>query len=60
MTDNTNKDIFEICVLCGNITEVKVDEPIENRPMYMPGAGQLCEECCRNVYGIDDLRRIRW
>ena len=58
--DRRKQNIFECCILCGCITDVKVDEPIANRPGYMPGAGQLCRECAINVYGTDDLRRIRW
>lgn len=53
-----NDTIFEVCVLCGAPTDVRIDEPIENRKAYMPGAGQLCDRCCGRVYGTDDLRAI--
>ena len=60
MNKKTDKAEYEICVMCGNIMDVRTDEPIENRPTYMPAAGQLCVECCKKIYGVDDLRPIRW
>lgn len=36
---------YEMCVLCGAITDVPKSEPLELRSDYLPGAGQLCHEC---------------
>lgn len=41
---------YEKCVLCNAITKVPKTTPIDQRPDYLPGAGQLCRECAiRNV-----------
>ena len=36
---------MEICVHCGTVTSVPVSMPIESRPNYISGCGQLCPEC---------------
>lgn len=41
----------EKCVLCGEQTNVPINENIENRAFYVEGAGQLCESCYNKVYG---------
>lgn len=46
---------MERCVLCGAVTEVPVDQPVSERKCYIPGAGQLCSDCCRELYGTEDL-----
>lgn len=47
-TEDHNK--YEKCVLCGAVTKVSKTTPIDQRPDYRPGAGQLCRECAiRNV-----------
>jgi len=40
-----NRDIFETCILCGEITDVLVDSHIDYRVGYIEGAGQLCRKC---------------
>lgn len=41
---------YEKCILCGAVTNVPIASPIDQRPDYLPGAGQLCRECAiRNV-----------
>lgn len=40
---------YEVCVLCGKKTNIKVSEKIENRYHYVSGVGQLCEECHREL-----------
>lgn len=41
---------YEKCVVCGAVTRVARTIPIDMRPDYLPGAGQLCRECAiRNI-----------
>lgn len=47
---------YERCCLCGRLTDVCVSEPIQLRRHYVPGAGQPCAACYREVYHTDDLR----
>lgn len=35
----------EKCIYCGANTTVPVSAPIESRPNYVSGCGQLCPEC---------------
>ncbi len=44
---NNNETVprYEICVSCGQMTNVLWDMPIDCRKNYVPGCGQLCEEC---------------
>ena len=44
---------FENCVLCGKLTNVRKDTPIEKRLGYVEGAGQLDPECYRKIYFKD-------
>ena len=41
---------YEKCVVCHQETEVKKDEPIQNRQFYVVGAGQLCQKCFIEIY----------
>ena len=41
----------ELCVLCGKETGYLFNTPISERFFYIPGAGQLCEECFKKTYG---------
>ena len=41
---------MEKCVLCGKATDIPYAAPIDQRPFYIEGAGQLCEECYKRVY----------
>lgn len=36
---------YEVCVLCGAITNIPKSKPLDMRTDYLPGAGQLCHEC---------------
>ncbi len=36
---------YEICVACGEMTDVLWDTPIDCRRNYVHGCGQLCEKC---------------
>jgi fatty acid/phospholipid biosynthesis enzyme len=41
----------DVCVSCGKTTDVDSSARVEMRPHYVEGAGQLCPECWRRVYG---------
>lgn len=41
----SDKTDTEKCVLCGKDTEIPVSTLIRDRKCYIPGCGQLCEEC---------------
>lgn len=47
---NQEKNKFESCVLCGQITDVPVARDIQQRECYVEGAGQLCHDCYKKVY----------
>lgn len=49
---------YERCCLCGRVTEVQVSEPVQLRRHYVQGVGQLCPDCCWEVYRTDDLRAV--
>lgn len=36
---------FEVCVLCGAVTDVEYSTPIRLRSGYVVGVGQLCKNC---------------
>ncbi len=47
MTDKLN--IFERCVMCGEMTDVPISTPIELRSNYEVGCGQLCIACQKKL-----------
>lgn len=49
---------YERCVRCGKLTGVSKFAPIRERACYLPTAGQLCEDCCYELYGTTDLRTM--
>lgn len=46
-----NKVETEKCILCGAETNIPIDMPIDMRKNYVEGAGQLCDDCAKKVYG---------
>ncbi len=42
---NNDVPLYEICIMCGETINVLTDMPIECRPNYIHGCGQLCERC---------------
>ena len=52
------REPLERCVLCASITTVPVSAPEYERSFYVEGAGQLCENCYRQLYGDIDLRTL--
>lgn len=57
-TQGTAPQTLERCCLCGALTDVDVTTPIQERRHYVSGVGQLCAECCYEVYGTNDLRTL--
>ena len=43
--DVTSLEKYEVCVMCGAVTEIPKSMPLEMRSGYFPGAGQLCQKC---------------
>ena len=39
---------FEVCPICGAVTNVEFSTPIEEREGYVEGAGQPCDKCNEN------------
>lgn len=50
--------LYERCCLCGKVTDVLVSESVQLRRHYVQGVGQLCPDCCWEVYRTDDLRAV--
>lgn len=40
------------CILCGRATPYETEEEVDNRNLYIEGAGQLCDKCYSNIYGV--------
>jgi RecJ-like exonuclease len=38
-------EVFETCIICGELTDVLVNSHIDNRYGYVEGAGQCCRKC---------------
>ena len=43
------EEIYERCVVCGELTNVRIDTPIEFRDYYEIGAGQVCCNCHNKI-----------
>jgi len=40
----------DVCVVCGASTPYTKNTDINARDYYVEGAGQLCENCYKNIY----------
>lgn len=47
-------EAYERCTLCGEMTDVAVNTPIDLRECYEIGCGQLCLKCYQNTHGIGE------
>lgn len=45
-----NDTRFEKCEVCGAVTDIPIDMPIQERKGYIEGAGQLCKKCYYELY----------
>lgn len=52
---SAKSDLYERCVLCGRITNIPRDLPIDRRVGYVPGGGQLCYRCYDEVMRETEL-----
>lgn len=43
------EEIYERCVICGELTAVRIDTPIEFRDYYEIGSGQICYSCHKKI-----------
>ncbi len=43
------EEIYERCVVCGELTNVRIDTPIEFRDYYEIGSGQICYYCHKKI-----------
>lgn len=57
-TNRAEDAAYERCVRCHRLTDVERDTPVSLRAGYVPGAGQLCPDCCRELYRCEDLRLL--
>ena len=55
---DSGENSFERCVLCGAVTDVPRQMPVSKRKCYIPGAGQLCRDCCIDLYGTEIFETI--
>lgn len=53
MAEKTEKSKIEHdkCVNCGKETEYPKDAHVDFRDDYIEGAGQLCKDCRKKIYG---------
>ena len=58
MKINSLKDDFDICVMCGTVTEEPVSKPIENREFCEVGCGQLCRICYIKLHGEENINNV--
>ena len=42
---------YEVCALCGCVTDVKIKMTIDARKYYVDGVGQLCCKCFTIITG---------
>lgn len=40
---------YERCAICGELTNVRRETPIDQRDFYVVGCGQLCFDCHRRT-----------
>lgn len=50
---------IEKCVLCGNLTPYLNTTHVDERNYYVEGAGQLCEQCYKNLYEINISEELK-
>ena len=48
--EESHKQEYELCVLCGASTGIPFSTPIEYRLNYYPGVGQLCADCAHQLF----------
>lgn len=51
MKTERNKSDYERCCVCHKIVNIPKQTPVWERTAYVEGAGQLCKDCFRELYG---------
>lgn len=44
-----SNEIYETCVICGKLTDVKITTHIDYRYGYVEGSGQCCRDCFKGT-----------
>jgi hypothetical protein len=57
--NTTEETLYEKCVLCGSLTNVRKTLPVEYRQNYIFGAGQICDDCAEVLKEIDDPNGLK-
>ena len=57
-TENTPEEQFERCIMCGALTCIPIDMPIDWRENYEIGVGQICSECAGSRKTAADKERL--
>lgn len=53
----STEEAYERCVVCGELTTVRIDKPIEFRNYYEIGVGQVCYNCYKELQrNIEKIR----
>ena len=53
----TEREVYETCGRCKEITDIRKDTPIDERMFYVECAGQLCSDCYGKVYTPENMRK---
>lgn len=48
-TQQSAEETYERCVVCGELTDIPIDTPIEFRNCYEIGLGQVCFNCHKEI-----------
>jgi hypothetical protein len=56
----TTKELYDVCISCGQQTSYKKTDNITYRFGYIEGAGQLCFECGRRDASEAKLAEKLW
>ena len=45
-----NETQYETCIMCGKVTPILKEQPIEYRSFYIRGCGRLCYSCYHELF----------
>ena len=60
--EKIKEEIFETCIKCGTLTNVKKTDNVIYRSGYIEGAGQLCFKCSqtRKMHKTGSYETTEW